>query len=325
VISGHRIVRIFGSDVALSKGVQVTRPARITDTLPSVEKPSTSLEACGLTDVGHVRHTNEDAYLIATLQRSIVVHDASPAGRGWFPGEEAGTLLVVADGMGGQGGGDVASRVAVSTVSSYLLNWMPWGVAPAGQGRRDAGSLPGVRDQLSSAVVAGDQTVRSTGAKSGAPRMGTTLTMALVLGNMLYVAHVGDSRCYVLRAGQLRRLTTDHTMAQRVAEASHEPLAPDSQLHHILWNALGATEDAPQPEIVKQTLEPSDVILICSDGLTKHVTDAEIAAVLANPAPLAERCRILVQRANAAGGTDNTTVVVARAPGANGRAAQPSA
>jgi PPM family protein phosphatase len=324
VISAGRVVRIFGSDVARSGDVQVTRPVRNVDTLPSIEKPTTSLDACGLTDVGKVRHTNEDSYLIATLQRSIVVHDASPAGRGWFPGEAAGTLLVVADGMGGQGGGDVASRVAVSTVSSYLLNWMPWDAVQNGAGQRH-GSLPGVRDQLSSAVVAGDQTVRSTGAKSGAPRMGTTLTMALVLGNMLYVAHVGDSRCYVLRAGQLRRLTTDHTMAQRVEEASHEPLAADSQLHHILWNALGATEDAPQPEIVKLALEPSDVLMICSDGLTKHVTDAEIAAVLNNPAPPAERCRILVQRANAAGGTDNVTVVVARSPGANGRGAQPSA
>jgi len=302
--------------------VQVTRPARTVDTLPSIEKPSTSLDACGLTDVGHVRHTNEDSYLIATLQRSIVVHDASPAGRGWFPGEAAGTLLVVADGMGGQGGGDVASRVAVSTVSSYLLNWMPWSVA--GQASR-TGSLPGVRDQLSSAVVAGDQTVRSTGAQSGAPRMGTTLTMALVLGSMLYVTHVGDSRCYLLREGQLRRLTTDHTMAQRVEEASHEPLAPDSQLHHILWNALGATEDVPQPEIVKLTLESSDVILICSDGLTKHVTDAEIAAILSNGRPVAERCKTLVERAKAGGGTDNITVVVARSPGANGRAAPPSA
>ncbi len=302
--------------------MQAAHPGRVVDTLPSIEKPGTSLEACGLTDVGHVRHTNEDAYLIATLQRSIVVHDASPAGRGWFPGETAGTLLVVADGMGGQGGGDVASRVAISTVSSYLLNWMPW--SAAGQVQR-SGSLPGVRDQLSSAVVAGDQTVRRTGAKSGAPHMGTTLTMALVLGPMLYVNHVGDSRCYLLREGVLQRLTTDHTMAQRVAEASHEPLAPDSQLHHILWNALGATEDAPQPEIVRLALEAQDLILICSDGLTKHVTDAEIAAVLANPAPLAERCKILVGRAKAAGGTDNITVVLARATGANGRAVPPSA
>jgi protein phosphatase len=292
--------------------------------LPSIEKPSTSLEACGLTDVGRVRKTNEDAYLIATLQRSIVVHDASPAARGWFPGEAAGTILVVADGMGGQGGGDVASRVAVSTVSSYLLNWMPWNAAPNPQVERP-GSLPGVRDQLSSAVVAGDQTVRRTGATSGAPRMGTTLTMALVLGTMLYVTHVGDSRCYLLKGGKLRRLTTDHTMAQRVADASHEPLAADSQLHHILWNALGATEDAPQPEIVKLALEPNDLLLLCSDGLTKHVPDAEIATILSNGRPLAECCKTLVARANADGGTDNITVVVARSPGANGHAGSPSA
>jgi protein phosphatase len=304
--------------------VQLSHPAPSLNPSVSVEKASSAFDAAGLTDVGHVRHTNEDAYLIATLQRSIVVHDASPDGRGWFPGEAEGTLLAVADGMGGQGGGDVASRVALSTVSSYLLNWMPWGTAANGRHQR-TDSLPGVRDQLSSALVAGDQTVRRTGAKSGSPRMGTTLTMALLLGNMLYVAHVGDSRCYVMRRGALRRLTTDHTMAQRVAEASHEPLAPDSQLHHILWNALGATEEVPQPEIVKLALEPNDVLLVCSDGLTKHVTDEEIARVLREGGASAERCKTLVQLAKAAGGTDNVTVVIASSGGTNGRAAPPTA
>jgi protein phosphatase len=303
--------------------VQLTHPAPNLNPTANVEKVSTTIDASGLTDVGHVRHTNEDAYLIATLQRSIMVHDASPVGRGWFPGESAGTLLVVADGMGGQGGGDVASRVAISTVSSYLLNWMPWGAAPAVQNQR--GSMPGVRDQLSSAVVVGDQTVRRAGVKTGAPRMGTTLTMALLLGSMLYVTHVGDSRCYVLRGGQLRRLTTDHTMAQRVEEASHEPLAPDSQLHHILWNALGATEDAPQPEIVKLALETGDVILVCSDGLTKHVPDQEIARILAQSTPTSERCKALVELAKAEGGTDNITVVVASTPAINGHASPPTA
>jgi serine/threonine protein phosphatase PrpC len=287
--------------------------------LSSVPRAEPLIDAAGLTDVGRQRPTNEDAYLIATLQRSIVVHDASPAAHGWFPGEPAGTLLVVADGMGGQGGGDVASRVAVNTVSSYLLNVMPWATASAANDQR--GSLPGVREQLSSALVAGDTTVKTAGANSGTPHMGTTLTMALVLGTTLYVAHVGDTRLYLLRAGKLQRLTTDHTMAQRVEAESHEPLGPGSQLHHILWNALGANDELPQPELAKVPLDAGDRLLLCSDGLTKHLRDDEIASVLGEGSPAAVRCKTLVERANAAGGSDNVTVVIGNVRGApSGRA-----
>ena len=287
-------------------------------------RPALTVDSAGLTDVGRERATNEDAYLIATLQRSLVVHDASPAARGWFAGEPAGTLLVVADGMGGQGGGDVASRVAVSTVSSYLLNCMPWVTARSSGDAR--GSLPGVRDQLSSALVAGDSTVKSAGVTSGAPHMGTTLTMALIVGPLLYVAHVGDTRCYLLRAGKLRRLTTDHTMAQQVEEASHEPLDATSHLHHILWNALGATEDLPKPEIKRLELLPGDALVLCSDGLTKHVSDDEIRRTLAEESAPGACCQRLVARANAEGGTDNITVVVGRIPEqANGRVTRPIA
>ena len=282
------------------------------------------VDAAGLTDVGRVRETNEDAYLIATLQRSLMVHDASPAARGWFAGEPAGTLLVVADGMGGQGGGDVASRVAVNAVSSYLLNCMPWVASSAVDDGR--GSLPGVRDELSSALVAGDTTVKTAGVQSGAPHMGTTLTMALIVWPVLYVAHVGDTRCYLQRAGKLRLLTTDHTMAQQVAEVSHQALDPTSHLHHILWNALGATEDLPKPEIKRLELLPGDALVLCSDGLTKHVSDDEIARTLVEVSTPAACCQRLVARANAEGGTDNVTVVIGRAGGpANGREAQPSA
>jgi PPM family protein phosphatase len=273
------------------------------------------VDAAGLTDIGRARSANEDAYLIATLQRSMVVHDASPAAaRGWFAGGSAGTLLLVADGMGGQGGGDVASRVAVNTVVTYLLNVMPWAsaLAAAPAARRDA-SLPGVRDQLSSALVVGDSNVKAAGLQTATPLMGTTLTMALVLWPVLYVAHVGDTRCYLLRAGKLRRLTTDHTVAQMVAETAPEPIDPASHLHHILWNSLGGNDQLPKPEIAKLGLELGDVLLLCSDGLTKHVSDPQIAALLAADEPNAARCAKLVGRANAEGGSDNVTVVIATA------------
>lgn len=272
------------------------------------------VEAAGLTDVGRARTRNEDAFLIATLQRSMIVHDASPpAAHGWVPGETAGTLLVIADGMGGQGSGDLASQVAVNTIVGYLLNVMPWAAARSSlvAGRDSAPSLWGVREQLSTALVTGDSTVKAVGAQSGSPRMGTTLTMALLQWPMLYVAHVGDTRGYLWRRQQLRQLTTDHTLAQQIAEKDPNFLAEDSALHNMLWNSLGGSEEVARPQLTKLALEQGDLVLLCSDGLTKHVNDAGIAEVLASPTPLGARCAELVARANAAGGTDNITAVLA--------------
>jgi protein phosphatase len=191
-----------------------------------VKQAEVTVEAAGLTDVGHEREANEDAFLIATLQRTMEVHDASPGAHGWFKGAPAGTLLVVADGMGGQGGGAVASRIAVNAVADYLLNVMPWAKASESNvtGRPPANepgarlSQTGVRAQLSSALVAGDAQVKTTGAQTNTPHLGTTLTIALVLWPALYVAHVGDTRCYLLQSGTLWRLTTDHNLAQRLAD-----------------------------------------------------------------------------------------------------------
>jgi protein phosphatase len=281
----------------------------------SDESVSIRVDAAGLTHPGRVRQTNEDSYLIATLQRSMVVHDASPAARGWFRGEPAGTLLVVADGMGGQGGGDLASRVAVNAVASYLLNVMPW-VSAAQTTREARSSQPGVREQLSSALVVGDETVKTAGAKVGVPKMGTTLTVALLLAPFLYVAHVGDTRCYLQRGGKLRQLTTDHNLAQKLASDSKVPMDPPAHLQNILWNALGADDQLPQPELRKLELVADDRLLLCSDGLSKHVSDAQISAILGTNQAPAERAHQLVELANAGGGTDNVTVLVAHIHGA---------
>jgi PPM family protein phosphatase len=279
-----------------------------------METGQVRLDVAGATDVGRERPRNEDAYLIATLQRSIVVHDASPdAARGWLAGESAGTLMIVADGMGAQGGGHIASHVAVRTIAGYLLNVMPWtklrSQAPAG--RETASSLPGVRDQLSSAILVGDATVKQTGAQTASPQMGTTLTLAFVLWPTLYVTHVGDSRCYLFRAGMLTRLTTDHTLAQKLSDDGIQPLDPESALNNVLWNSLGANEVAPQPQIWKQTLVAGDILLLCSDGLTKHLSDDEIRAVLGSGEASAAQCGRLIQHANERGGSDNITVVIA--------------
>ncbi|HEY6077329.1 MAG TPA: protein phosphatase 2C domain-containing protein, partial [Polyangiaceae bacterium] len=276
-------------------------------------EPMPTIETAGLTDTGRVRETNEDSFIVATLQRSLLVHDTSPGARGWFAGDGAGTMLVVADGMGGQGGGDVASQTAVRAVVNHLLNCIPWTgceEAPPSSPAHSA-SLPGVRDGLSTALEVGDSTVRTAGENSGTPRMGTTLTLALIMWPALYVAHVGDTRCYLYRGGKLTRLTTDHTLAQQLAQVSAKPVDPSSHLNHVLWNSLGASQNAPQPEIRRVGLERGDLILLCSDGLTKHVGDERIAQFLGTRGPPRERCAMLIAEANAQGGTDNITAVIA--------------
>jgi serine/threonine protein phosphatase PrpC len=267
------------------------------------------VEAAGVTDVGRLRSTNEDAFLIATLQRSINVHQASPGARGWFPGDPAGTLLIVADGMGGQGGGEMASSTAVNAVASYLLNVMPWVNVRANCSPPSANTS--LRGELSTAVMTGDETVRAEGAQAGTPRMGTTLTMAFVLWPFVYIAHVGDTRCYLLTSGQLRCLTTDHNLAQKFVEASPRPVEPPEQLQHILWNALGAGIDRAVPDVSKVDIGSGGILLVCSDGLNKHVSDETIQSVLESREPCAGRAAKLVELANAAGGTDNITAIVA--------------
>lgn len=274
------------------------------------------LDTAGATHVGRRRTRNEDAFFIATLQRSMVVHDASPpAARGWLAGRPAGTLLVVADGMGGMGGGELASRVAVETVTEYLLNVMPWATrrADANFGRGSSVSLPDVREQLSSALVVGDATVKRTGATSGTPQMGTTLTAAWISWPLLYVAHVGDTRCYLFRQRRLMRLTTDHTLAQKFAEEGSPAQQVPDAWHNVLWNSLGGSDELPQPQIGKHPLEVGDTLLLCSDGLTKHVSDEQMSALLGSESSNARRCEQLIALANEAGGSDNITVVMASA------------
>ena len=114
--------------------------------------------------------------------------------------------------------------------------------------------------------------------------MGTTLTLAYVLWPRLYVVHVGDTRCYLLRMGELRRVTRDHTVAQQLAEESSIAAreVESSKWSHVLWNAIGGTSPELSPEVYKVGLEMGDAILLCTDGLTRHLNDADVASILNN-------------------------------------------
>jgi protein phosphatase len=284
-------------------------------TLYAARAQEVEVVTAGASSVGRQRSRNEDQFLIATLQRALHVKSSSMGRQTGplMPGEVQGTLLVVADGMGGQGGGDVASSIAVRSVVEELCRSMAW--FDAGRGNHPGrDSLPGVRNGLWSAVSHGEREVRRAAAQGvGSRDMGTTLTIAYVHFPKLYLAHVGDSRCYLQRAGKLMRLTRDHTVAEKLREEQRVEVAVDSQWDHVLWNAVGGGDSGmARPDMASHDLYLDDVLLLCSDGLTKHVSEARIGELIdaiGEPAALTAQ---LVKEANVAGGSDNITVVVAR-------------
>jgi PPM family protein phosphatase len=281
--------------------------------IPTVERkldghgPALRVTSCGLSDTGRVREHNEDQYVIAEIRRVLRIRHSSLPQPGSLMAERIGHLLVVADGMGGHQAGEYASALAVASVENIVLNTIGW-----------LFRLPseGVLAEFQEAVRTTDRWVTEAAQRQPELKgMGTTLTVAYVIDNVLYVAHVGDSRCYLYRGGKLERLTRDHTFVETLV--SEGLLAPEEARNHrmrnIVTNAIGGDTRGVHPEVHKHILAPGDVVMLCSDGLSEMVTDEEIAARLeADQTAPSNLCRNLVDRANAAGGTDNITVVVAR-------------
>lgn len=288
---------------------------------------SVKWDAAGSTHGGQRRQTNEDSFLVATFQRALGVIDSSDLGAPpAFTSERTrGTLLMVADGMGGHGGGDVASQAAVRAVTDYLVHVLPCASAMSATLSADARtSMHGVRSKLASALLIGDEAIRTeASAGGGEAKMGTTLTLAVITGFVLYVAHVGDSRCYLFREGALQQLTSDHTVANQIARLGGN-VSEAAQLNHILWNCLGGGEGTfPQPEVLKYELAPGDSVLLCTDGLTNELGPEVIARELARPGSCRDICNALVGLANQHGGRDNITAVLARPAEARPRVPRP--
>lgn len=269
------------------------------------------MECHGLSDKGKVRDSNEDQFLIADLNRSMRVHQTSLGieDQTRLFGGSQGKALLVADGMGGHAGGERASRLAVNTVTTYLLNNMRWFFRLHEDPQDDfLDDLKSALDQCQSRVSAEAERVP---ARAG---MGTTVTMAYVVWPRLYVVHVGDSRCYLLRKSGLKQVTRDHTVAQQFVEGGvlDPEDAEKSRWSNVLWNVVGGSSNELTPEVYKIELAIGDTLLLCTDGLNKHVPDGQISELLNADVDTEEVCRRLVDAANNAGGTDNITVVVAR-------------
>jgi PPM family protein phosphatase len=200
-------------------------------------------------------------------------------------------LFAVADGMGGHRGGEVASRLALETIESLF--------------RRGEGALAEQVQEANRAVYERSSMDRAVAG------MGTTLTAALVEADRARLAHVGDSRAYLFRRGELRMLTEDHTLVNRMVQQGEitEAEAERHPQRSVVTRALGVERSVPVDEVIVD-LEPGDRLLICSDGLTSMVDDAAIADLLGHQADPQRAAETLVDAANRAGGVDNTTVIV---------------
>jgi serine/threonine protein phosphatase PrpC len=239
------------------------------------------VQFAGISDTGKVRANNEDSYCLGELP--------SPAGG------SLQVLLAVADGLGGERAGEVASALAIRTLRSVL------------------GSVGGPWPQrLERSIVAAHEAILLEGRAEALRGMGTTLTAAVVSGMRVYWGHVGDSRAYLVRDGTARSLTRDHSVAQEMLASGQVEQDVARRHRHVLTRALGA-EGPFAVDTGELDLVEGDWVLLTTDGLTALVADAEIAAVVQGSETTGACCQRLVALANERGGPDNITVVALRA------------
>jgi PPM family protein phosphatase len=268
------------------------------------------VEFGALSHPGKVRANNEDCYLVTRLGRGLeTLLTNLPPGHVPARFEEAGYGMLVADGMGGMAAGEVASRLAVSTLVHLVLSTPDW-ILPLNDRAGDR-LLQRLTERYREIDAALKREARSDPSLFG---MGTTMTLAYSLGSEIFLAHAGDSRAYFLRGGVLHQLTRDHTYAQALADTG--VILPEEvgthRLRHILTRALGGTGDPVTADVQRARLGDGDQVLLCTDGLSEMVDDEAIGALLRQSATAQEACEALVEAALDRGGKDNVTVVLAR-------------
>jgi len=270
------------------------------------------LDLFGLTHVGRARTQNQDHFMLCTVHPQVLVHGTSLPTPDQLPlrGQRLATIMLVADGVGGASGGAEASKLAVETITRYVSSSL--------RSYHAAGARGGEFEEALRAAASEAHTAVKTEAASQDEhhRMATTLTLAIVIWPWVYVVQVGDSRCYHYLNGTLKQVTRDQTMAQALVDQG--ALAPEllatSPLSHVLVSAIGG--QAAMPEVTRLDIrDRNSVLLLCSDGLTKHVSDAEIAAQIGGMQSSEQLCHTLLDLALERGGSDNVTILAGRAPG----------
>lgn len=250
---------------------------------------SFSIEVAGKTDVGCVRANNEDNF----------GYDAALG------------IFVLCDGMGGEAAGEVASEISVNTVLSYFRQAVENGEYPALELIDEVSTNA---NALGNALRAANRAIRdAVAADTGRDGMGTTIVAALVRGCNLAIAHVGDSRIYLIRDHTIDQLTNDHSLVMEQVRRGLMTLeqAENSPIQNIITRALGTAEPV-EPDLADHQLLEHDLLLLCSDGLTRHLADEQILTLVSGSSSLEAACEDLIASAKAAGGHDNITCLLVR-------------
>jgi serine/threonine protein phosphatase PrpC len=292
--------RVF--DRVLGDAAKITTAEALGEALlqavASVRRPHTIRLRMGRhTDIGMVRDLNEDSLLTLELDR-VQCSISRPIG-----------LYVVADGMGGHAAGDVASSLAIDTIAEKMVTQL---LAPQLTGDMETESFD-VQGWLAGAIQAANQAIYDHRDEVGT-NMGTTLVAALVIGDVATVANVGDSRAYLANDEGIRQITTDHSLVERLV-ALGQITPGEARVHpqrNVIYRTIGDKEEA-EIDFFVQALNSGDSLLLCSDGLSGKVEDAEIWRLVKRSRSPQEACEQLVQAANDRGGGDNITVIIVQA------------
>jgi len=280
-----------------------------TQALPNTRKPrDDEIDVHGLTHAGRVRAENQDHFLLATVHKRVHVIATNLGTQDQLPvGEQrVAFIAVVADGVGGARGGAEASATALESVMQYVNDSMSCLYD------RDVTEST-FTDMLQQCALRSHEAIRArASASEQSGSMATTLTLFMGVWPAYYLLQLGDSRYYLWREGRLTQVTRDQTLANDLVDQGilSRAQAPHTQFAHVLSSALGA--DTPEPVVTRLRAEWDSVHLLCSDGLTKHVSDERIAERLAHMTSSKQVCEQLLADALEDGGSDNITIIVGR-------------
>lgn len=282
---------------------------------PGAANSTIQINLFGLSDMGRVRKNNEDNFVVCNLTTGEV--GLTPALRSHLLGPR-GTLMMVADGMGGEASGEVASQLCAVTVPKRLYDNL-----------KSVGT-PGETNfvlLLREAIEFANQVIfQKAQGNSNYHGMGTTITAAAMLGPYLFVAQVGDSRAYLIRNKGMVQLTRDQTFLNYLAEIGAElPADPEKDSRKsILTQAVGTSETL-EVKITYTKVRSGDSLLLCSDGLYNMAKLEDMLPIVGSSDPLSAKCKALIEKANEKGGTDNITAIMAEFAGSGLPAIDPAA
>ena len=233
------------------------------------------------TDIGKTRSMNQDSFYVSENDNGL-------------------NLFILADGMGGYKGGEIASKVAVTAVSKYITEKFE-------EVSKDKESI---LDLLEDAIIFANSAIYEESEQDEELQdMGTTLEVILIYKQKVYIGHVGDSRIYRIRKNNMKKITTDHSYVEKLIQDG-EITREESYNHpkkNLLIKALGTDEEV-EPDIIYTVLNKNDMLIVCSDGLTNMIPEREILDIALNNAP-ENVAEVLIDEANEAGGLDNITVI----------------